>query len=84
MKTIKQLEVEERKIREQKEMLLEKERQEKHIPALKKYIGRYFSYRNNTYGAGTPPWDEFYKIIDFVGHDFIVENCSLDCCTCDF
>ena len=78
-RTLKQLRSEELKLRKQVQALEEKERQEKYIPTLKKYIGRYFSYRSNSYGSDTPSWDEFYKIIDFVGNTFIVENCSIDC-----
>jgi len=79
MKTLKQLRKEELKLKQQMWAIEEKERQEKHIPALKKFIGRYFAYRNNSYGSGTPYWDEFYKIIDFINDSFIVENCSIDC-----
>ena len=79
MGKLKQIQNKIQELRKQEQVLLEKDRKEKHIPMLKKFIGRYFSYRNNSYGDRTCAWDEFYKIIDLIGSNLIVENCSIDC-----
>ena len=79
MDKIKKLAKLEQKIRQERVALEEEKRQKVYIPQLIKYIGRYFVYRNNTYGSDTKPWDEFYKVIDFIDNSFIVENFSVDC-----
>ena len=81
MDKIKELEKKEQAIRKEKNELLEKERQEIHIPRLKKYIGRYFMYPKNCYSCPEKKedyWDEFYRVVDFVNDTFIVENCCVD------
>ena len=85
VKTLKQIEAEILKLREQSNAILEKESKEKHIPELKKYIGQCFIYKNNCYSCPQKKsdyWDEFLMVIDFVeanGYSyFILEKFRVD------
>ena len=77
--TIAQIEQKEAELRKQKSILIEQEMTEKVIPMLKTFIGRYFAYRGNSYGQDYSKWDEFYRVLDFIGDSFIVENFHIDC-----
>ena len=81
MNRLKELEKQELLIREEKNKILEKEKQEIHIPELKKYVGRFFKYPKNCYSCPEKKsdyWDDYYRILDFVNDTFIVENCYVD------
>lgn len=82
-KTIKKLELEVGKIRQEINRLEEEDFNKIQAPFLKSLVGKCFVYRNNNYGGGNPKWDEFRKIIDIITNKegsliFICKNISID------
>lgn len=85
-KTLKQLQNEELKIRQEINEIEETEIARVQIPHLKSLIGKCFAYRKNSYSCPAKPtdyWDMFRKILEYIeskerGFYFIVEEFSVD------
>lgn len=65
-KTIKQLELERARIKEQINKIEDEEFIKKQVPFLKSLVGKCFVYRNNSCGSDIPKWDVYKKVIDLI------------------
>jgi hypothetical protein len=85
MKTLKQLEKERLKISQQINQLKEQEIEEKYYPVLRRFQGRAFIYRRNSYSCPETEsdyWDVYKKVLEVVETGdalyFVTEEFSVD------